>query len=404
MTQLTTKPPPAQATADRPADIRALLRRGCTTYTHELLSMTHEQFVDVVNTMGGTYKLPGRLTTPSMSLLVVGEKRWPLAPNGLMSDVLREFIIRKTRQRHQVTIVSERLFLEGLGLTDLAESTRRIYTVATMTELLGVTRNQIKAWVRAGLIEPERVENGVWYFDFSQVTAAQSIFVTLKEPRVTIACLRRHMARLARWMPEARRSLSQIAAVEANGDLLVRLADGDLAADDGQFHFDFEKPDADAPPLRIAAGPSTAAEWHAQGVEQERDGYLEEAVASYRDALLAGGPDVQMVFDLAHALHQLGRRAEAAERYSQAVEMVPAFVDAWVNLGVILTELNQPLEGCEAFRRALHADPRCAMAQYNLADTLTDLGRSDEAAPHWKAYLQSDTFSERAAYARRQLA
>src|SRR5688572_4449033 len=41
---------------------------------------------------------------------------------------------------------------------------------------------------------------------------------------------------------------------------------------------------------------------------------LEEAVASYRDALLAGGPDMQIAFDLAHALHQLGRREEAAER------------------------------------------------------------------------------------------
>jgi hypothetical protein len=79
-------------------------------------------------------------------------------------------------------------------------------------------------------------------------------------------------------------------------------------------------------------------------------------------------------------------------------------VDAWVNLGAVLTELDQPLEGCEAFRRARHADPRCGMAHYNLADTLTDLGRSGEAAPHWKAYLLSDATSERAAYARRQLA
>ena len=58
-----------------------------------------------------------------------------------------------------------------------------------------------------------------------------------------------------------------------------------------------------------------AAQWHELGVQQEQDGYLAEAVASYRDALLAGGPDMQIVFDLAHALQQLGRRAEAVERW-----------------------------------------------------------------------------------------
>ena len=44
------------------------------------------------------------------------------------------------------------------------------------------------------------------------------------------------------------------------------------------------------------------------------------------------------------------------------------------------------------------------MAHYNLADTLTDTGRDAEAVRHWKAYLQTDSQSERAAYARRCIA
>jgi hypothetical protein len=43
------------------------------------------------------------------------------------------------------------------------------------------------------------------------------------------------------------------------------------------------------------------------------------------------------------------------------------------------------------------------MAHYNLADTLTDMGRDSEAEGHWKAYLQVDSQSERAGYARRQI-
>jgi Flp pilus assembly protein TadD len=60
--------------------------------------------------------------------------------------------------------------------------------------------------------------------------------------------------------------------------------------------------------------------------------------------LLAGGPDVQIVFGFAHALQQLGRRDEAVELYRQPAEMAPAFVDAWNNLGVLLAEMER-MEG-----------------------------------------------------------
>ena len=133
-------------------------------------------------------------------------------------------------------------------------------------------------------------------------------------------------------------------------------------------------------------------------MQQEQDGYLAEAVAPYRES------DVQVVFDLAHALQQFGRRDEAAERYRQAVEMVPMFVDAWNNLGVLLSEMERMKEACECFRRALAADPGNPMLHYNLADTLSDMGHDAEAVRHWKAYLQTDSQSERAAYARRHIA
>jgi predicted Zn-dependent protease len=71
---------------------------------------------------------------------------------------------------------------------------------------------------------------------------------------------------------------------------------------------------------------------------------------------------------------------------------------------VLLTEAELLEEACECFRRALAADPGNSMARYNLADTLTDMGHAAEAAGHWKAYLQMDSQSERAAYARRCIA
>jgi Tfp pilus assembly protein PilF len=58
------------------------------------------------------------------------------------------------------------------------------------------------------------------------------------------------------------------------------------------------------------------------------------------------------MFDLVHALQQLGRRDEAVERYRQAVEMAPAFVDARNNFGVLPSEMERMEEACGCFLRA----------------------------------------------------
>src|SRR5206468_4391763 len=119
-----------------------------------------------------------------------------------------------------------------------------------------------------------------------------------------------------------------------------------------------------ASPMRIAPGPRTAPEWLAQGLEQEREGYPEEAAASYRQALLVGGPHAQTCLNLANVLRSLGNRPQALERYAQAVEVAPSFADAWNNLGTLLAELGKPDEAVAAFRHALAADPDDARAHY----------------------------------------
>jgi DNA-binding transcriptional MerR regulator len=372
----------AEAQASESMDVAALVRGHWVTCVGRLASMSREQFVDVIETLGGKYTNAVGGIGADVSLVVIGQADWPLNRSGQVRPFLRQARVRKLRDGYRFTVLSERLFLEGVGRRADAESTHRLYTISTITDLLGVTRNQIRAWARGGLIEPVRVDGGVWYFDFRQVSAASTI-CDLISRGITPGAIRRQLKRLQGWLPDVEQPLAQLAAIEAGGELLIRLAKGELAAGDGQLQLEFEHggDDEQSAPvtLKLATGPTTASEWHEMAIGQEQDGYLAEAVASYRDALLAGGPDVQIVFDLAHALQQLGRRDEALERYRQTVEMAPAFVDAWNNLGVLLAEAELLEEACECFRRALAADPGIAMAHYNLADTLTDMGRDAEA-------------------------
>jgi hypothetical protein len=134
-----------------------------------------------------------------------------------------------------------------------------------------------------------RLEHGVWYFDFRQVSAAKTVCELLSRRGVTAASLRRQLLRLKEWLPDAEQPLQQLSVIEVNGSLLVRLARGELVSDDGQLQLGFGG--AEAPqPMRLVPTPMTAEDWHRQGVEQAQKGDLTEALESYRQALLVGGP------------------------------------------------------------------------------------------------------------------
>jgi tetratricopeptide (TPR) repeat protein len=145
----------------------------------------------------------------------------------------------------------------------------------------------------------------------------------------------------------------------------------------------------------------SAEQWFDLGCRHEDAGRLHEAEADYRQALLAGGPDVACCFNLANVLYALDRKPEAAERLYQAIELDAHDAAVWNNLASVFAALNLFDEAKAAYRKAValgHAD-----AHYNLADLLCDLGEHEEARRHWQAYLQQDQHSRWARYARSRL-
>jgi tetratricopeptide (TPR) repeat protein len=368
-------------------------RQQTVAYTGRLALVTHGEFVKLVEKSGARFSLHAG---PHAQVLVVGQQDWAINADGTLASPLRE-------AGPQTLVVSEERFLATLGAA-AEQAEPQLYTAATLAEILSLPRARLRAWVRAGLICPAKAESGVMHFDFRQVSAAKLLW-DLSQSGVPTSQLRRSLQQLRAWMPDVEQPLEQLTVLERNGRLLVRMETG-LAETDGQFQFEFtgEAVDASPPPsMRLYAGPSTAAAWHAQGVEQEQGGYLGEAVESYRQALLRGGPDARICFDLAHALQALGRKPEAAERYRQALELDDRYPDAWNNLGTVLAEMGERAEACTAFGRALAIDPNDLRAHYNLADTLEEMGLHAEAVQHWQAYVRQDSQSPWGVYARSRL-
>lgn len=179
----------------------------------------------------------------------------------------------------------------------------------------------------------------------------------------------------------------------------MRVGDN-LAEPSGQLRFDFESQPEESVVELPATGP-TADESFELGCDLEAEGKYKEAEASYRRALLVGGPDVVCSFNLGNVLYAQGRRAEAAERFYQVVEMDGQDSGAWNNLGAVLAELKRPQEAIAAYEKAIELGN--LDAHFNLADILDGIGRKASAREHWQAYLRHDSTGTWANRARRRL-
>ena len=90
---------------------------------------------------------------------------------------------------------------------------------------------------------------------------------------------------------------------------------------------------------------------------------------------------------LANELSKQGRVAEAIAAYRKVVEIRPKSVDAWLNLGFLLTRTQSWGEALDCFEAALRVRPTDVEARHNLAGVLIQLGRYDEALQHFKVVL-----------------
>ncbi|MGE3809190.1 MAG: tetratricopeptide repeat protein, partial [Gemmataceae bacterium] len=357
-------------------------------FTGRLATMTRAEAADMVLSFGGEFS---RQVTRDTHFLVVGQEGWPLRLDGNLTRKLEK--ARKLQQAGSpLAIVAEEDWLERLGLEQHSQGVHRLYTSAQLGRLLRLPRDRIRAWMRAGLIRPAETHQGVCYFDFQQVTGLKTL-CDLATAGVSAPEIRVSLEQLQSWLPEVDKPLEQLALIERDGQLLVRLEEGQLAETTGQLHFDFPDQAADdhQPIAFETNGTPTASDWFEQARVHEESHRLEDAAHAYRQALLLSGPDAVSCFNLANVLFELGAREAACERFRQAVELDHNFAEAWNNLGNVLVEMNVGDQAIQAYRRALEASPFYADAHYNLADTLDQLGRSEQARPHWQAYLAQES-------------
>src|SRR5262249_46051 len=149
--------------------------------------------------------------------------------------------------------------------------------------------------------------------------------------------------------------------IERQGEILVRLEDGQLAEPTGQLHFDFEE-EISSVAVEMTPPARTGDQWFDLAREHESNSRLPQAADAYREALLLDGPHPDVCFNLANVLYAMDQKEQAIERYYQALELDPRFAQAWNNLGNVLADLGKTKKAKETFRRAIQVDPTLASA------------------------------------------
>ncbi|HYV37631.1 MAG TPA: tetratricopeptide repeat protein [Gemmataceae bacterium] len=364
--------------------------------TGRLASLTRTEAAELIQAHGGRCVPTVNRQT---AYLIVGQDGWPLQKDGRLTSHLRKAQLLK-RSGSPIEVLSEEDLLARIGSGLHHEEVQRLYSTAQLSRILKISGSSLRRWVKTGLLHPAKDLNGISHFDYDQVVSAKSL-CKLIQAGVKPYTLRQSMRQLQTWLPGVEQPLLQLAVLEGNGELLVRLEDG-LAEPTGQRHFDFDESVAE-PTLSLPQPEATPDEWFGLGCDHEEGGDLDKASEAFRQALLRGGPNSVICFNLANVLYRLGNKEQAVERYYQAVELDRSFAEAWNNLGIVLGEVGKHSDAIFAFERAISLSPGYADARYNLADLLDSIGDLAGAASQWQSYLAQDCQSKWAKYARERL-
>jgi tetratricopeptide (TPR) repeat protein len=254
--------------------------------------------------------------------------------------------------------------------------------------MVGLTVAQVRAWVRSGLLEPARGPRGELKFspeDLALLRAARGLAGARIGPRR----IERALSRL-----REQGSLEDLEILAEGKHIVVTDGSARWQPESGQILMDFSETGGECVPL---ARPSRRASPGATGNDQSAVAWYERGCAleasdagaaedAYRRAIEVDPAFADAYVNLGRLRHEAGDAAEAESHYRQALDVRPDDATAAFDLGVALEDLGRDLEAIETYERAVELDPGHADAYFNLAGACERAGRAAAAIRYLKAY------------------
>lgn len=281
---------------------------------------------------------------------------------------------------------------------------RDTFTRREARRLLGLSENRLQCWERKGLVAPLEVYG--WQ-DLLELRSLQALY----RDRVPLARIQQALAALRRKLAEVANPLRELRLV-AEGRRVIVLVDGQrMEPVSGQLLLDFGPeqlsrlltfPERKARP---APRPGREAEhWFQKGLELERAGAaFEEIVQAYQRAVELDPASVGAWVNLGTVYFYRRDWQEAERCYRRALEIEPGYALAHFNLGNLYDERGEAEHAQAHYEKALAINPQYADVHYNLALLCQREGLIMKAVRHWTAYLKLDRASSWATIARQEL-
>jgi tetratricopeptide (TPR) repeat protein len=275
-----------------------------------------------------------------------------------------------------------------------------MYTAREVATVLGVPPSRLRAYLRAGLVSPERGERGELRFSFQDLVLlrrAEGLVTNRIPPRRVHHALRRLRERLGDGVP-----LLNVHLQAEGGSVVASDGKQRWEPSSGQVVFDFKQTPAASGALHeLRARPAeapvsvappvlrptlTADEHYEIGYGAEEAGDAKTAIAEYQQAIAIDPRHGDAQVNLGRLLHEAGQPEQALAHYRSALAVRPDDPIAAFNLGVALEDLGRGAEAIEAYQRAIAIAPDSADAHYNVARLYEQRGESESAIRHLLIY------------------
>jgi tetratricopeptide (TPR) repeat protein len=138
----------------------------------------------------------------------------------------------------------------------------------------------------------------------------------------------------------------------------------------------------------IEVTPKSEVAYYNLGVALAELGRTAEAIDRYSGALRINPKSVKAYNNLGLALEGEGKIGEAIDHYSEALRIDPGFIEAHNNLGNALKKQGRISEAIRHYSEALRINPDFVEAHSNLGNALKRQGRIEEAIGHYSEALR----------------
>ena len=267
------------------------------------------------------------------------------------------------------------------------------YTTGEVVGLIGLTHDQVRQYVKRGIVEPQRGGRREYRFSFQDVVllrTAKGLLDDKVPARKAISALTKLKGRLPEATP-----LASLRIFADGKDVVVRAEKKLWDVESGQGHLDFGAPaaaQASGEVARIAERDADgfgdleelgSHEWYNLGLDYE-DTDVKRAKEAYARAIALSPTNADAHVNLGRLFQLEGDLKRAKRHYRLALDASPGHELATYNTGTVFDELDELSTAAKYYHRA----PGVPDAHYNLARIFELRGDEVSSLRHLRIYRQ----------------